>query len=136
MKQDVESVSCLVLDVDHATDVAVEAMRAQLVEYQHLLHVTHSDRLDDRCLRVIVQLSRSVTLPEWPRLWHASVRALCVPTDLVCGDVAHCYYLPSRPYDADYFVAVHMGEALDVDATLATNDSSMQITTTQEGVIP
>lgn len=27
--------------------------------------------------------------------------------------------LPSRPFDADYFAAVHAGEPLDVDAVLA-----------------
>ena len=137
--QDVEAVSCLVLDVDHVTDAAVDVMRTQIVEYQHLIHVTHSDRLDDRCLRVIVQLSRSVDPIEWPRFWSASVRALSAPIDSTCGDIARCYYLPSRPYDADYFVAVHMGEPLDVDAMLAAapdpDDSATQITE-QEGITP
>jgi hypothetical protein len=126
-----------VLDVDHTTDAAIDALRAQLSEYQHLLHVTHADRPDDRCLRVVVQLSRAVTLVEWPRFWQAAILALSVSADPACGDVARCYYLPSRPHDADYFVAVHAGGPLDVDALLASapvrHDSAMQ-PTAQEGV--
>jgi hypothetical protein len=138
-KQNVEAISCLVLDVDHATDAAVEALRSQLVDYQHLIHTTHADRLGDHCMRVVVQLSRAVTLAEWPRFWQAAVVALGVPADPACGDAARCWYLPNRPHDADYFAAVHAGKPLDVDALLTSaavrHDPAEQIAA-QEGVAP
>ncbi len=118
-RQDVEAVTCLVLDVDHATEATVEAFRGQLADYQHMLHTTHADRPGDRCMRVVVQLSRPVLPTEWSRFWAAAVFALGMPRDLACGDIARCYYLPSRPRDADYLAVVHMGDPLDVDAVLA-----------------
>lgn len=116
--KDVEAISCLVLDIDHVPSPAVDAMIDHLARYQHLLHSTHADRSDDRSLRVVVQLSRSVMPGEWSRFWPAAVNSLCAPADPVCGDVARLYYYPSCPRDADYFVAHGDGEALDVDALL------------------
>lgn len=136
---DVEAVSCLALDIDHATEVAIEALRAQLADYQHLIHVTHADRPDDRGLRVVIQLSRDVTPVEWSRFWRAAVIALGLPSDLACGDIARCYYLPSRPFDADYFAVVHAGEAFDVDAALAAApilDDLVAQPAAQEGISP
>jgi hypothetical protein len=127
--KNVESVSCLVLDVDHASDTVVETMREQLAEYQHLIHVTHTDRPTARCLRVIVQLSRAVTPVEWPRFLSAAISTLSVPADLACSDIQRCYYLPSRPLDANYFAVVHAGESLNVDAVLAAAPAP----TVQEG---
>lgn len=119
-KQDVEAVSCLVFDIDHATESAVAGLRSRLSDYQHVLHTTHADRPDDRCMRAVVQLSRPVAIGEWRPFWEAATALLGALTDASCGDVARCYYLPSRPRDADYFVAEHAGGALDVDALLAS----------------
>jgi hypothetical protein len=119
-RQDVEAISCLVIDVDHATEAAVDALRGKIADYQHVLHTTHADRQDDRRMRVVVQLTRPVAVGEWPQFWRAAALLLDAPADPSCGDVARCYYLPSRPRDADYFVAEHAGVALDVDAVLAS----------------
>lgn len=116
----VEAIGCLVLDVDHVSEVVLEGLREQLKKYQHLIHTTHADRLDDRCVRVVVQLSRAVAPSEWSRFWRAAVAALGAPTSQTHGDAARCYYLPSRPSDADYFVAVHVGMPFDVDQVLAS----------------
>jgi hypothetical protein len=117
--QGVEAISCLVLDVDHVTEAAVDALRGRLVAHQHVLHMTHADRRDDRCVRVVVRLSRPVAIGEWPRFWRAATALLGAGADQGCGDAARYYYLPSRPIDADYLVVEHAGVALDVDATLA-----------------
>lgn len=135
-RQDVEAIACLVIDVDHATEAAVEELRGKIIDYQHVLHTTHADRQDDRCMRIVVQLTRPVKISEWPQFWQAATLLLGAPADPSCGDGARCYYLPSRPRDADYFVAEHAGVALDVDAILASvavvHDAAMQ-TAVQEG---
>lgn len=133
--RDIEGISCLALDVDHASDATVATMRGHLGRYQHLIHATHGDRPDDRCLRVVVQLTRSVTAREWPRFWRAAVQALRVPADPPVSDMGRLYFLPSRPIDADYFTVVNSGAALDVEALLGTAPIIDQ-PAVQEGVSP
>lgn len=116
----VDTVSLLVLDVDAAANSRIVEMRAHLARYQHLIHASYADRPDARHLRVVVRLSRAVSRNEWPQFWLAAVHQLQIPADLACRDAARGYFLPSRPSDADYFVEVHDGEVLDVDATLAS----------------
>lgn len=117
--EDVDAISCLVLDVDHVSDAVIEDVRARLVDYQHLIHTTHADRPGDRCMRIVVQLSIPVIASEWSRFWGTAVTVLGIPTATACGDSARCWYLPSRPSDADYFAVVHAGKPLDVVEMLA-----------------
>jgi hypothetical protein len=118
-KQCVEAVACLVLDIDHVSARAVAALQDHLARYEHIIHATHSDRDDDRCLRVVMQLSRAVLPSEWPMFVRAAIASLPAPADPLSMDIARLYFLPSRPRDADYFIVAHAGEPLDVDATLA-----------------
>lgn len=127
----VAAVSLLVFDIDHHTEAAIAAARDQLARYRHLIYATHSDRPGhDRCLHVVVHLSRPVKLDEWKQLWRVAMPTLAALKDPTCCDAARLYFLPSRPHDAPYFVTAHEGEALDVDAALAAN------ATVQEGVTP
>lgn len=123
VKQEVEAVSCLVLDVDHATEARVAGLLDKLAAYQYVLHTTHADRRDNRCMRVVVQLTRPVMIDEWPRFWQAATLLFGTPMDPSCGDVARCYYLPSRPRDADYVVVEHAGAPLEVSSILASRRS-------------
>lgn len=108
----------LVLDVDGLSEDAFVAQKQRLSRFQHLLHSTHSDRLESRSVRIVILLSRLVTRAEWPTLWRA-----CLPiapgADAACADFGRRYFFPSCPSDATWFRHVHTGEALDVDATLA-----------------
>lgn len=126
-RHDVETISCLVLDVDHAPEARGAALLDKLAAYQYVLHSTHADRRDDRCLRVIIRLSRPVTIGEWPWFWQEATRSLGSLMDPACADAARCYYLPSRPRDADYFVVEHAGEPLDVAAILASRRSTWEL---------
>jgi hypothetical protein len=141
-KKNVETVSLLVVDIDHATEDELAEARKQLAGYQYLIHASHSDRPAnlnatcscgsepgalhgktcpsrvDRCVRIIIVLSRPVKRDEWPRFWHAAMTKLKQPKDPSCCDANRLYYLPSRPNDADYFVQTNDGEALDVDEVL------------------
>ena len=123
---DVQATSCLVLDVDHVPEAAVLALRDHLARYQHLIHATHADRPDDRCLRVVVKLSRPVAPREWKPFIRAAVAMAGVPVDSPTIDIGRLFYLPSRPRDADYFVDARTGDALDVDALLATMEPAQR----------
>ncbi|HSX22324.1 MAG TPA: hypothetical protein VLE97_06065 [Gaiellaceae bacterium] len=116
----VEEIGLLVLDVDRQPEAAVLAARDHLARYAHVIHATHADRPGSRSMRVVVRLSRPVDPSEWPRFWRAAVAALRVQADPPVSDAGRCYFLPSRPADADYFVAAQDGEQIDVDAMLAS----------------
>lgn len=142
-KKNVEEVSLLVVDIDHATEEQLAEARLPLARYQYLIHASHSDRPAnpnasctcgsepgalhgitcpsrvDRCVRVVLALSRPVKRDEWPQFWHAAMRFLKQPADPSCCDANRLYYLPSRPSDANYFVQTNDGEAIDVDEILA-----------------
>jgi hypothetical protein len=128
-RADVQSISCLVLDIDHVPDAALAALRDHLARYQHVIHATHADRSGDRCLRAVVQLSRPVMPHEWKRFARAAVAMMGVPVDSPTIDIGRQFYLPSRPRDADFYVESRAGEQFDVDAVLATS-------ATQEGTAP
>lgn len=116
----VTALSLLVLDVDHvATDAELCAVVERVATYRHIVHATHSDRAGDRCVRVVLPLSRPATRDEWPRVWTSAIDVLEVPADRQCGDRSRLYYAPSRPRGADYRYFVGDGNTLDVDEMLA-----------------
>lgn len=117
-KENVESLSLLVVDLDHLTDETLRTAEAMLRRYRRILHSSHSDNSTDRCVRAVVALSRPVTRAEWPVFWPAAMTELGQPADPSCCDANRLYYLPSRPFDADYYFASYEGEPLDVDAIL------------------
>ena len=143
-KKNVEEVSLLVVDIDHATEQQLADARQPLARYQYLIHASHSDRPAnpsaactcgseqgalhgiqcpsrvDRCVRVVLALSRPVKRDEWPQFWHAAMRFLKQPADPSCCDANRLYYLPSRPSDANYFVQTNDGEAIDVEEILVS----------------
>jgi len=142
-KQHVDEVWLLPIDIDHKTDEELTPALGNLAGYQRLIHASHSDRPAgcnvctcgsepgalhgphcpsrvDRCVRVILALSRPVKKNEWPRFWPAAMAYLKQPADPSTCDASRLYFMPSRPKDADsYFFEVHDGIPLDVDAILA-----------------
>lgn len=144
-KKFVTVVTSLVVDLDHLpSDDALRAARAPLAGLQYFIHASHSDRPAgcsictcgsdpgalhgpdcpsrvDRCVRVVIFLSRAVTRDEWPRFWPAAMAHLKQPADPSTCDASRLYYLPSRPADADnYLFEVNDGAPLDVEMILAT----------------
>lgn len=123
----VVEVSTLVLDIDHVkTDEDLAAV-VDRIAYAKIVHSSHSDRPGDRCVRVIVQLSRPVLSREWPHFWNAVIKKLDIPVDQQTKDASRLYFLPSRPTGAtatefgdgtDYLFAAVEGAPIDVDALL------------------
>ena len=115
---DVTAISLLVFDVEHATDAQIYEMRGRIDGYQHLIHATHSDRPDNRCVRIIIALSRPVPREMWGAFWQVAQQTIVPIADVACSDAGRIYFMPSVPRDAGYFIQVNEGEPLDVDAAL------------------
>jgi hypothetical protein len=111
--------SLLVLDIDHvATDERLGEIEARLTPYRRIIHASHSDRPADRCVRIVLTLSRPVDRQTWANFWDAAVEHLGAPADRKARDASRLYFLPSRPRDAVYHYVVGDGQALDVDGVL------------------
>jgi hypothetical protein len=142
-KQHVEAIGLLPIDLDHMSEEQLVASLGGISAYQRVIHSSHSDRPSgskictcgselgamhgqhcpsrvDRCVRVILTLSRPVTGAEWPRFWPTAMAFLKQPADPSTCDANRLYYMPSRPKDADsYLYETHDGISLDVEAIMA-----------------
>lgn len=118
------AITMLVFDVDQVTDDQLDEIRDRIGGLRYLVHSTHSDRPDRRCLRLVFPLSRSVTRDEWTSFWRAAYLSLSPIADPACADAARRYLRPSCPYDASYFIQVNEGMVLDVDAVMEMGTSS------------
>jgi hypothetical protein len=117
--QSAEAITLLVFDVEQVTDEQIDELRGWVGNLQYLIHSTHSDRPNRRCLRIVFPLSRPVLPDAWGPFWRAMQRRLVPIADPACADMERVYFLPSCPSDASYFIQVNGGSLLDVDAELA-----------------
>lgn len=127
-KATVISVSALVVDLDHLPPHVLPDVLARVQHLEHVAHGSHSDRPDDRCVRLVITISRPVLNSEWSRFWRGALTQLNLPADTQTCDSSRLYFLPSRPKDATSldgidgsgFLFYHQpGVPLDVDAVLA-----------------
>lgn len=114
------ALSLLVFDCDRLTNDQIAKIRGRISELQYLVHSTHSDLPDSRCLRIVISLSRSIASNMWGPFFHAALQGLAPGADPGCADAGRVYFLPCCPRDAIYFTQVNEGLPLDVDALLAT----------------
>lgn len=125
--------SLLVLDIDHRTEAETLGLREALLRYRHMIHATHSDRPGDRCMRVVIPLSRPVTFLEESALRTAlEAWGPFQASDRMSNNGRRVHYVASRPRGADFFIEVHGGETLDVDAVLATAQAPITVPSTME----
>lgn len=123
----VQDVHALIVDLDHVPPEGLDEELGRLVPYKFIITSSHSDREKDRCLRVILDVSRPVLAGEWYRFWEQAIVELGLPADKQVKDPSRLYYLPSRPSDAcepsmdgnGYVHATNDGEVLDVDDILS-----------------
>lgn len=124
------SISLLVFDVNFVTDAQLYEVRGRIGGYRHLIHATHSDRPDSRCVRIVIALSRPVPRETWPVFWRLA--QTIVPIADACGDPDRIYFLPSVSQGVGYFILVNEGALLDVDATLAIAAASDHVASVTE----
>lgn len=133
-KKNVGVVSLMVLDLDHVTDDEVAAVAARLAPYRYIAHSSHSDRkvvvrhletgepyeVEERALRVVVELSEPVLGTDWPRFWATAYEMLSGgEADPSVCDASRLYFLPTRRSDCEFTYTTNAGAPLDVRAVLA-----------------
>lgn len=124
-----KEVCAFVIDFDKLTNLD---LLQKLEDYKLLIHSSHSDNPEARCLRVIVAMSAPVPGHMWPLFWDAVMKHLDMPlgpggADRQCRDSSRLFFAPSRPFDAchpaddgsGYLFESRDGKALDVEYILA-----------------
>lgn len=126
-KDTVTEVSCFVVDLDHLKPDDLEAHLGGVSTYRYALHASHSDRPEDRCVRLVFPVTRPIPGPDFSRFWTAAIGMLDLPADKHPRHGAALYFYSTRPSDMCDDVSdglgfdrdVHDGVVLDVDAILA-----------------
>lgn len=132
----VDSVCALTLDLDHVPSDELLLEYLGKIPYRQIIHASHSDRPGDRCVRVVIALSRPVPGAQWGKFWTNVIAHLGIPVtrrgkdqqnggvDTQTKDAARLFFLPSRPSSAsaigfgdgtDYLFASNEGPDLNVD---------------------
>ncbi len=120
----VEIITLLIYDFDHLTEAQYQQLLARLAGRAHAIHSSFSDRAggdDDRCVRVILILTRPITPAEYRVIRVAVLAELGVPADRRAADVSRIWFAPStRPERADSaFITYATGTPLDPTTYLA-----------------
>lgn len=124
-KNNVGSVSMLVLDLDHMTDAQVGELADKLAPYRWIAHGSHSDGKTnaegklERAIRVVIPLSEPVLGTEWPRFWESAIRILGVPADPATCDASRLYFLPATRSDWPFLYETNEGVTLDVPSIMS-----------------
>ncbi|MEO9196306.1 MAG: virulence-associated E family protein, partial [Polyangia bacterium] len=115
----VTAVNYFVADLDHLQPGQIETVRANIAEFEHVLHSTHSHRPGDECYRLIMPLTRAASPAEWLDVHAGVVKALELPVDTACVPTpARLYATPDSRIEVAPFFAHRRGEALDVNEAL------------------
>lgn len=99
-REGVQSVSCLVADIDKNKDNLLLALEKALYPYEYAAHTTWSFGADNWAFRFALPLAEDVPAERWEEVW-ARLRLLLVSAgirpDEACKDPSRIYYLPSCP---------------------------------------
>jgi P4 family phage/plasmid primase-like protien len=95
-KENVETVSCFVLDFDDGTN-PLDATRAlDEAGYCYIIYTTYSHTREHPKFRVVVPLARPIAGKDWPDFWlRAAMHFGRGEADKSAKDASRIYYLPS-----------------------------------------
>lgn len=128
-KDHVHSRSMVTLDMDFGT-IDIWDELTMLFPYRCLLYSTHSHRSDNPRYRLIIPLSRDVSLEEYGAVSRMLAKEIGIDLfDVTTYDVERLMYWPSVSKDGDYIFEVQEGDVLDPDDELAKYDDWTDITT-------
>ncbi len=92
-KENVVSVSCLVLDIDSGLDI--EAASARFSDWPHILHTSYSSTLDFHKARLVIPLEAPCPAMWFPRLWRWGQSRIGGMADEQSKDASRYFYLPA-----------------------------------------
>jgi hypothetical protein len=111
----VETVGAIGLDFDH--DLDWDALVDALRDCASVVHTTWSSTPNARRARAFIALSRPVNSAEYrvlQRIAAERMAALGAKTDDKAADPSRLWFLPSRPYGAEFLHAVGQGPAWQI----------------------
>lgn len=117
-KENVQAVSCLVLDFDNGTAPDELAAQWEAAGLAYVAHSTHSHRPETPKWRAAFPLVQEIPADQWERVYRKLAAALGGGhADPACKDASRFYYLPSCPpeYSNHAFAFANEGAALDPD---------------------
>jgi hypothetical protein len=124
LKENIKQVFALVLDYDKgATWDAVSLLWA---EFYGTIYTTKSHDIGKHRLRVVLPLSRPVSVDEYGKLWlwaDQQANRVDLKTDGQAKDASRFWYTPTAPDKGEWRAERLCGAMLDVDATLPLVDS-------------
>jgi P4 family phage/plasmid primase-like protien len=136
--ENVEAISCLVLDMDGGFDPQdfLESWR----EWTYVVHSSYSSTPEHPKWRAVFPLSRLVPAEQWEEVWARLVQALSYGiADPARKDAAGMYFTPSHPPGgkANCFVYTNRGRLLDPNETAAApTPEEMQVESYSTGIRP
>jgi RecA-family ATPase len=111
--ENVIEINQLAFDIDDPKERSFEKLSALMSPYAGCLHTTHSHRPDNPRYRIVLPLSRPVSVSEWRELrenflfFNPDIAAIIDP---VCKEPARAYFLWSAPpkqiSNANFFVSI------------------------------
>lgn len=104
--ENVESVSCLVLDFD---DVKRTQWEPFLEPYEYFAHTTHRHTPEQERWRVVLPLPSPVAGEAWTEFWLHANDALGTLSDDACKDPARFYFHPAHKPGCEFHAFHHVG---------------------------
>jgi len=90
-KENVDTISCLLLDVDGTMTLAESVEQWQ--DYEFLVYSTHSNSIDKEKFRLVIPLKTPLTLTEFDSRHESMIKEFKV--DGASFTISQCFYLPS-----------------------------------------
>jgi len=119
--KNVQSIQLGVLDVDDGLPIDAMLEKLQGLGLGAYCHSSYSHTPEAHKYRVILPLSRSVSIDEWSKVWRGIDNMMGGVTDPATKDPSRLYFLPSRPPGSPgHFFHAVSGTAIDVDQVIAT----------------
>lgn len=110
----VESISCLVLDFDEGYDM--EDFCQSWSDLTYIAHTTHNHTAEHPKWRAVFPLSEPVDAAGWPDIYKRFCIGLAKGCcDLSCSNPSRIYFFPSTPFPEHYIYRENNGRALSVD---------------------
>ncbi|MEI7432278.1 MAG: DUF927 domain-containing protein, partial [Betaproteobacteria bacterium] len=113
-KENVESVSCAVFDIEHHGPF--DEVKDKLTGFAYLAHSSYRHTPEAPRYRIILPLLNPVAGDSWDITWERLNLWIGGINDTQTCDASRIYFLPGKPANStDHFIVIGEGKPLDVD---------------------